>query len=408
MAGGGGGGSSVILSLIPEGTPVKAGDVLAKLDASTYEEMYRTQTITVEQAKASHQQAELNLEIARLAVREYRDGMVQQTLKGMEGAIALARSDLSRAATRLEWTKRMADKGYVSVAQIGSDQDTVSRMDLAVKRQAMALDLFKRFTEPKMIKTLQGQVKAAETVLGNETLRLQRQLERYATLKNQVDRCTIRAPQDGVLFYYKGGDQRRTVVIDEGITVHQKQPLFFLPDMSTMEVVTALNESVVDRVRVGLVAKVTFEALPNLKLRGHVASVSQIPVRQSERGEDIRFFISAVKLDETSPLLKPGMTTMVEIALGREDHVLALPHQAIRSDRGKKFCYVAQHEQLERREVRIGHDTCDMVEVLGGVQDGDLVALDPPKAATYVEPIIQFDGSGSVHSERNLRSASAR
>src|SRR5262249_40960040 len=162
-------------------------------------------------------------EIARLAVREYREGMVQETLKGMEGAIALARSDVSRAATRLEWTKRMADKGYVSIAQIGSDQDTVSRMDFALKRQVTALELFKRFTEPKTIKTLQGQVKAAETVLGNETLRLQRQLERFATLKKQVDRCTIRAPQDGVLFYYKGGDQRRSVVIDEGMAVRQNQ-----------------------------------------------------------------------------------------------------------------------------------------------------------------------------------------
>jgi len=406
LAGAGGGGSSVILSLLPEGTPVKAGDVLAKLDASTYEEMYRQQTITVEQAKASHLQAELNLEIARLAVREYSDGMVQETLKGMEGAIALARSDLSRADMRLEWTKRMNDKGYASVAQIASDQDTVSRSEIALKRQLAALELFKRFTEPKTIKTLQGQVKAAETVLGNETLRLQRQLERYATLKKQVDRCTIRAPQDGVLFYYKVADQRRTVQIDEGITVRQNQPLFFLPDLRTMEVVTALNESVVDRVRVGLPAQVSFEALPKLRLRGHVASISQIPVRQSERGEDIRYFISTVKLDESSPLLKPGMTTLVEIALARQDNVLVVPHQAIRSDRGKKYCFVPHNENLERRELKLGHDTCDMVEVLGGVKEGDLVALDAPTQASYAEPFVKFDNNGSVRSDQNLRSAS--
>ncbi len=69
--------------------------MLATLDASTYEEMLRQQLITVEQAKASHLQAQLNHEISLLAVREYRDGTVQETLKGMEGSIALARSDLS-------------------------------------------------------------------------------------------------------------------------------------------------------------------------------------------------------------------------------------------------------------------------------------------------------------------------
>ena len=379
IAGGGGGtGASVILSLLPEGTPVKTGDVLARLDSATYDEMYRQQTITVEQAKASHLQAELNLEIAQLAVREYREGMVQETLKGMEGAIALADSDLSRATQRLGWTKRMNEKGYASVAQIMSDQDSVARMEYSLKRQLSALDLFRRFTEPKTIKTLQGQVKAAETVLGNETIRLQRQLERLALLKKQVDRCTITAPQDGVLFYYKGEGQRRTVQIEEGVEVRQKQPLFYLPDLSTMEVVTALNESVVDRVRPGLPAQVSFEAFPKLSLPAHVVSVSQIPVVQSDRGEDIRYFIGTVKLDRSSPELKPGMTTLVEIMLARQDDVLAIPHQAVRSDRGKKFCYLAHEEELERRELKIGHDTRDMVEVLAGLEEGDLVASTPP------------------------------
>ena len=91
IAGGASGsGSSTLLTLLPEGTLVKEGDVLATLDKSTTEEMYNQQTITVEQAKASHLQAQLNHQIALLAVREYREGTVQETLKGMEGSIALA------------------------------------------------------------------------------------------------------------------------------------------------------------------------------------------------------------------------------------------------------------------------------------------------------------------------------
>src|SRR5277367_2638628 len=102
----------MILTLVPEGTHVKRGDVLATLDGSTYEEMLRQQIITVEQAKASHLQAQLNHEIALLAVREYRDGTVQETLKGLEGSIALAKSDLSRSQDHLTWTVRMKEKGY--------------------------------------------------------------------------------------------------------------------------------------------------------------------------------------------------------------------------------------------------------------------------------------------------------
>ena len=139
---------------MPEGTPVKKGDVLATLDASNYEEMQRQQVITVEQAKASHLQARLDLEIALLAVKEYRDGIVEETLKGMEGSLALARSDLSRAAEHLSWTEKMSDKGYASLAR-SFQRSSAFANAIHGEAQLMAMDLYQRFTQPKTEKTLQ-------------------------------------------------------------------------------------------------------------------------------------------------------------------------------------------------------------------------------------------------------------
>jgi HlyD family secretion protein len=391
IAGTSGGGSSTMLTVVPEGSDVKAGEVIATLDVSTYEEMYRQQLITVEQAKATHLQAKLNHQIALLAVREYRDGTVQETLKGMEGAIALASSDVSRAREHLAWTERMKEKGYASPATIVSEKHSTTQLQMSLDRQNAALDLFKRFTQPKTEKSLQGNVKAAETTLNNESLKLQRQLERLALLKKQVDRCTIRAPFDGLLFYYKDG--RNPPAIEEGMSVRQGQALFYLPDLKDMEVALALNESVVNRVRVGQSAKVRMEALPDVVLDGHVASVSQIPVQQNERGEDIRYFIGVVKLDEVAPDAKPGMTARVDIAMSRLNHVLAVPHQAVTTDRGKKICYVIHEnsESLERREIEVGHDTSDMIEVTKGLAEGELVALDVHMGDGHVEPLVNFD-----------------
>ena len=50
----------------------------------------------------------------------------------------------------------------------------------------------------------------------------------------------------------------------------------------------------------------------------------------------VRFFTSIVKLDSVTDELKPGMTTMVDFALSRRKDVLAIPHEAVRTDRGKK------------------------------------------------------------------------
>ena len=391
----------MILTLIPEGTHVKRGDVLATLDGSTYEEMLRQQEITVEQAKASHLQAQLDHEIALLAVREYREGTVQETLKGMEGAIALARSDLSRAQDHITWTKRMNEKGYASTAQVVSEKQSVTQLELALQRQTTSMALFQRFTFPKTEKTLHGQVRSAETSLANETLRLQRQVERLELLKKQVSRCTIRAPHDGLLLYHK--DRRRNSPIEEGMTVQQKQQLFDLPDLSEMEVQVVLNESVVDKVSPGQRVSISFEALPKVVVEGRVQSVGQIPFRVTSGGggggqpidTGIRYFVGIVKLDKVTEQLRPGMTTIVDFTLSQRKNVLAIPHQAVKTDRGKKVCFVAHDETLERRVVKIGQDTADLVEVLDGLHEGEMVALDPPGVTTHVEQLISFDDANS-------------
>ncbi len=47
-------GSSTILSVIPDGSTVKKGDLLCELDSAEYEELVRRQTIGVKKAMAEH------------------------------------------------------------------------------------------------------------------------------------------------------------------------------------------------------------------------------------------------------------------------------------------------------------------------------------------------------------------
>src|SRR5262249_53391997 len=152
---------------------------------------------------------------------------------------------------RLDWTQRMLRKQYASVAQVETDKQAYMTADLTLQRQVGAYDLFKRFTLPKTSKTLEADITTTRTTLDSEQVKLNRQLERFALLKKQVDRCTIRAPHDGVVYYYvnprpRGGQEN--VQIEEGMTVRQSQELFYLPDLNEMEIQVILNESIVDRV----------------------------------------------------------------------------------------------------------------------------------------------------------------
>ncbi len=378
----GAGGASTMISLVPEGTVVNKGDIIARLDASNYEEMLRQQTIVVEQAKSSHLQAQLNVEIAQIALREYMQGTVKQTIEQMEADLSLARANLTQASERLDWSRMMNGKGYASVAQVKTDEQTFLTDEQALRQQELAYDLFQRFSLPKTEKTLQADITTAQTTLDSEQVKLNRQLERFAQLQRQVERCTIRAPHDGVVYYYFDPNPRfgsEGSSIEEGMSVRQEQKLFYLPDLDQMEVQVDLNESIVSRVHPGMTASVEFEAIPGLRLSGKLASISEIPSQESRRGEDVRHFMGILKLDHSAPGVKPGMSAMIDLNLVRREDILAIPHEAVISDRGQYDCYVlTAGNQIERRTIHVGKSTPELIEVAEGLKEGEEILLNPP------------------------------
>ena len=374
------GGASTILSVVPDGTMVKKDDVLCVLDSSDYEELQRQQEMNVLRARADLQSARLNLEVARTSVLEYRDGLMLQNLKSLEGQIALSRADYERASDRLVWTRRMVDKGYFPQAQASTDELALDRMAFGVTQGQTSLRMFKQFSAPKYLRILQSEVAAAEAIENFQTRRVQRNEERLANIVKQIGYCTIRAPHDGFLIY--ANEDMRQIRIEPGLAVRQRQKLFYLPDLGHMEVNTLLHETVVDEVRPGMFAKVKVEALDGRELYGHVESVAKMPMEQWF--SDVKYYVGKVKLD-TIPLgLKPGMTAEVQIQTGRKTDVLAVPAEAVTYERGHDVCYVAHDDHLERREVKLGKATRDMVEITHGLDEGDEVVTDPEHVTTPV------------------------
>ncbi len=369
------GNSAALLSVMPEGSTVKKGDILAVIDSSNFDELLRVQRIAVERARSDLRQAELNYEIAQLAIEEFKGGVMKETLQDMEGKILLARSEHERAAERVSWARRMKDKGYVAASVVTSELFRESQLSLDLARQESALNLYNRFTCPKLLLQYAGAVKGAFVSLEYQKLRFQRHDERLKLLETQVARCTIRAPHDGFLIHANNAD--RQVFIEPGMMVRQHQTLFYLPDLDNMEVVALLHESIVERIRPEMGAHVQVEALQNRVVEGHVTSIAPIVVMNWRT--DVRNFEGIVKLTNSPQGLRPGMTASVEIAMPRRENVLAVPTEAVTSDDGHDICYVVGEEGLERRQITLGETTQDMAEIKSGLSEGEQVVLNPPE-----------------------------
>ena len=61
----------------------------------------------------------------------------------------------------------------------------------------------------------------------------------------------------------------------------------------------------------------------------------------------------------------------------RRENVLAIPSEAILIDHGYDVCFVVHEDSLERRQVKLGKTTRDLVEVTQGLEAGEQVVLNP-------------------------------
>ena len=102
--------------------------------------------MSVERANADYVQASLELEIAKLAVREFEDGTKRETIEDFEGRILLARSDLNRTSDRVAWSHRMKKRGTCHRRWSQPRDSRQSQMMLSLTQQESAFDLFKKYT----------------------------------------------------------------------------------------------------------------------------------------------------------------------------------------------------------------------------------------------------------------------
>jgi HlyD family secretion protein len=386
------GGSSTILWVIDDGTYVKKGDLLCTLDASDYEELVRQQQIKVDRARADLDKAKLDFETSQMGVAEFRDGIMAQTIQEYEGTLKFAESDRERALDRLAWTERMKEKGYASLDQLATDKQNLKRCELAITKARWTLNLFNKFGGPLELKALQSIVESARAELISQQMRYERFTERFEHYKKMVGFCTIRAPHDGFVVYAKSKNPyfSSNAPIEAGSRVRQLQSLFYLPDLDRMKLITPLHESVLTRVQPGMTIRAKIEGLSYRELTGRVVKIDPLPDNGSNWLSDTKFFNATIHLDNPPRGIRPQMSAEVEIDLSSRPDVIAIPPEAMAIEDGADVCYVASSEgQLERRTIKLGKSTTELLEVVEGLDEGEQVVGDLAHIHDYDSLVVE-------------------
>lgn len=336
---------------LPEGSPVKKGELIARFSA--------------EQGKLELAQAMVDLERNALA------------RAGKEGDLATGRGrvavDLSQVGTQLGIARRYAD----------ADIDTIARNEVLDAVQDV------RFlgTKQDTLQWRQGQLGQRG---GAELAVLDAQRATYAInakrRQDDLDALELRAPHDGVLMLAANwtGDKPQV-----GSSLRAGFEFGSLPDVSAMEVELSLPQLEAQGLKAGdtvLLAPVGRPGQAITTKLSWVASGAKVRSRQSP----VKYVSMKAPVPATAVRdfrLVPGQRMRAEVQLFKAASAVSVPNIAISSEDGKSFVQVLAGRELERREVVLGARGTARSQVLKGLRAGEAVLLarindDEDKAAT--------------------------
>jgi HlyD family secretion protein len=383
-------GSTRIVDILPEGTKVKAGEVVCRLDSSSYEDEEKAQQIRYLQAKAYLDQATSMLEVAKISLEEFRDGVYPQDQQLVLQYMETCRLERDRLDRAHRWSKDMFKKGFRTAFQVKGDRLALEQAELALSEAKGMYDRLVKQTGPKLLKSLEANVRAIESDKLTQEASFSLEKQRLERIRRNITNCTVKAPGDGIVVYVNQSDRWGMVntPIDQGVTLRQDQPIFNLPDPKRMRVKARINESKVSMIRTGQVASILIDAYPGKPLRGVVTEVMPIPIPL--RGSDVRIYYANVDIDNEFEDLRPGLSAQIVFEVESRRSVTRVPVESIRWVNEEP--YVALYDQTAADDgnapwkwqpIQIGLSDLAFAEVLGGLKVGDRIvdlpgSLPPP------------------------------
>lgn len=332
-------GQIKIIYLIPEGTYVHAGEVVAKFDPT--------------EALTNYKDAQSKLQIA---------------ISDRKKLIADQKSQLMNLQSSLKEAQLSYELSQLNLQQM--------KFEASVKQEQAKLELEKdKLSLAKAKQDLESQEVVQKSDMDKTNIEVTQAEAALAKAKRDLDDLTLRAPKEGLVVYETNWSTGRKIMV--GDTPWPGMPIISLPDLSEMQSITYVNEVDVSRVHPGQKVLVKLDAFRDSTFTGAISSVAALGKPKS-RNSTIKVFEVDVDIQSQSPILKPGMTTSNKIIIDQVPNVIYIPREAVFDKDGKRIVYLKDGSSFDERQVETGVKSENYVVVSKGLTPGEEVALIDP------------------------------
>lgn len=207
--------------------------------------------------------------------------------------------------------------------------------------------------------------------------RLDRASKELALAEDRLSRTKIQAPFDGTIL-------TRSVSMGQAVSgsggFNSGTEVFTIADLTRMIINAHVNQVDVTRLKAGMEVSIEVEAVNGLAIPGRIDRIApQATLKNRTKGYETRILLTHI-----DPRVQPGMTANIVIPIAASDNVVAVPLAAVftefnpRTKLMDRFVYVKQGEAFALRPVTIGIADYSYVEILDGLNDGEVISLEKP------------------------------
>ncbi len=329
-------------------------------------------------------------------------GQAKQDLTTLRSDIELAQIRLNRAEQKLQYTRKLYDKQFVSKNELETDELEVESQKKTLVTARGKYDIFRRYdfitnfhrvwattvnSKENLIRTkaiARSRLVSAEAVLRSQKQNLMRATTRLGEIKEDLANCTIRATAPGLVVYETPPRWMNSGPIRPGVEIRHRQTIIKLPNLHQMAVNVNIHESQIDLISVEMPAIIKVDAMPNRSFTGKVSKKALLPSSQNQwLTPDVKVYETMVAFDESDPNLRPGMNATVEIIAEKLQDVLYIPSQSVRTDaKGQHFCFRSDGTQVP---IKLGKRNQSFVVVIEGLALGEEILMAPPQLQESIQ-----------------------
>jgi HlyD family secretion protein len=319
-----------------EGERVEAGQVLARLDDTTFRADY-------EQAAAAQLAADSRL-------LEMKNGALPEELEQARTAVAQAKDKL--ALSEKEYARMERIKADLSESEWDQMNSALSDARANLRTLEQKLKLMEDGPRPERIQAVEAEVAQAKALV--------------AKAKIALDNTIITAPISGVVLERHGE-------VGENVRLESMAgSLYVLADLSQLEVQVDVEEQSLGKLQVGQPCRVIPDAYPD---RTYAAKIARWQPQVNRARAVVRVILSITEPDEL--LLAEMNCRAVILATNEkpEPETLWVPASAVVAEEAESAVYVVEDGMARRRVVQVGATRDGEVEITNGLSKTERVIL---------------------------------